>query len=207
MCASLLRLRAAASSGKDTSTPTTRPADPTASASCKVVCPLPQPTSRTCSPRRGASARRAARPSGSSWRSSRSCWATHVSAAPPFQYSICAVFTIVDAATFMATRPPRPGRVGTMSCVWCLWCPAISECGQINCPSTQLSRPRLELRRKREVELGEVLLREVQIESPAVFPDVIERRRSRYDGYSRPADQPRERDLCRRRAMALGHAP
>src|SRR5712664_955409 len=76
-----------------------------------------------------------------------------------------------------------------------------------NCASTQLGRPRLDLRRKRAVELGEVLLREVQVESPAVFPDVIERRRSRYDGYSRPADQPRERDLCRRRAMALGHAP
>src|SRR5712664_4834483 len=76
-----------------------------------------------------------------------------------------------------------------------------------NCSSTQLGRPRLHLRRKKAVELGEVLLREVQVESPAVVPDVIERRRSRYGAHSRLADQPRERDLSRCRAMALGHAP
>src|SRR5882724_7310706 len=33
-------------------------------------------------------------------------------------------------------------------------------------PSTQLGRPRLHLRRKKAVELSEVLLREVQVESP-----------------------------------------
>src|SRR5262249_40142456 len=41
-----------------------------------------------CSPGGGPRARRAARPSGSSWRSSRSCCATQMSAAGPFQYSI-----------------------------------------------------------------------------------------------------------------------
>ena len=64
---------------------TPAPAAPTRSASSRVVCPQPQPTSNPRSPGRAASARKASRPRGSICRSSCAWWRAQVCPAVAFQ--------------------------------------------------------------------------------------------------------------------------
>ena len=105
------RLRAAASIGAETSTPTHRLPGPSRPAMASVVAPVPQPTSSTARGPRAAIASTSRCSKGAYRSSSSACPSTQARPAAPFHNAVCWFSTGWGLCTWMS--PVMSGGVGT----------------------------------------------------------------------------------------------